>query len=81
MRKLEIQDAEIMKVALQQEIVRSEDSRYDHRLDGVLLVCAGKTCYENVYFETLERLVEVIQSHFAIWFQSNLQLRRLCAII
>jgi len=46
MRKLEIQDAEIMKVALQQEIVRSEDSRYDHRLHGVLLVCAGKTCYE-----------------------------------
>jgi transposase len=46
MRKLQIQDAEIMKVALQQEIFRSEESRYDHRLHGVLLVCAGKTCYE-----------------------------------
>jgi transposase len=46
MRKLQIKDAEIMKVALQQEIVRSEQSRYDHRLHGVLLVCAGKTCYE-----------------------------------
>lgn len=46
MRKFQIQDAEIMKVALQQEIVRSEESRYDHRLHGVLLVCAGKTCYE-----------------------------------
>jgi transposase len=46
MRKLTIQDAEIMKVAIQQEIVRSEEARYDHRLHGVLLVCAGKSCYE-----------------------------------
>ena len=46
MRKLKIQDAEIMKIALQQEILRSEQSRYDHRLHGVLLVCAGKSCYE-----------------------------------
>jgi transposase len=46
MRKLQINDAAIMKVALQQEIVRSRDSRYDHRLHGVLLVCSGKTCYE-----------------------------------
>ena len=36
MRKLKIQDAEVMKVALQQEIVRSEEARYDHRLHGVL---------------------------------------------
>lgn len=46
MRKLQIHDAEIMKVALQQEILRSEQSRYDHRLHGVLLVCAGKSCYD-----------------------------------
>jgi transposase len=46
MRKLKIQDADIMKIALQQEIVRSEEARYDHRLHGVLLVCAGKSCYE-----------------------------------
>lgn len=46
MRKLEIQDAELMKIALQQEIVRSEEARYDHRLHGVLLVCAGRSCYE-----------------------------------
>jgi transposase len=46
MRKLTIQDSEIMKVAIQQEIVRSEEARYDHRLHGVLLVCAGKSCYE-----------------------------------
>ena len=46
MRKLEIQDAEIMRIALQQEIVRSDESRYDHRLHGVLLVCSGRSCYE-----------------------------------
>ena len=46
MRKLKIQDAEIMKLAIQQEIVRSEEARYDHRLHGILLMCAGKSCYE-----------------------------------
>jgi len=46
MRRLEIKDADIMRVAIQQEIVRSEDSRYDHRLHGVLLVCAGMSSYE-----------------------------------
>lgn len=46
MRKLEIRDAEIMRVALQQEILRSEESRYDHRLHGVLMVCAGQSCYD-----------------------------------
>ena len=33
-------------VAIQQEILRSQDSRYDHRLHGVLLVCQGMDCYE-----------------------------------
>ena len=46
MRKLEIEDAEIMKIALQQEIIRSDESRYDHRLHGVLLVSQGFSCYE-----------------------------------
>lgn len=46
MRRLEISDAEIMQVAIQQEIVRSEGSRYDHRLHGVLLVCSGMSTYE-----------------------------------
>lgn len=46
MRKLEIDDAEIMQMAVQQEILRSEESRYDHRLHGVLLVCSGLSCYE-----------------------------------
>lgn len=41
MRKIKIQDAEIMQVAIQQEIARSDESRYDHRLHGILLICAG----------------------------------------
>lgn len=46
MRKLEISDADVMRIALQQEIVRSEEARYDHRLHGVLLVCSGVSCSE-----------------------------------
>jgi transposase len=46
LRKLEIEDAEIMKIALQHEILRSDESRYDHRLHGVLLVAQGFSCYE-----------------------------------
>lgn len=33
-------------IGLQQEIQRSEESRYDHRLHGVLLVAQGITCPE-----------------------------------
>ena len=33
-------------IGLQQEIQRSEESRYDHRLHGVLLVAQGMTCPE-----------------------------------
>lgn len=46
MRKLEVTDTEIMRIALQQEVLRSEESRYDHRLHGVLLVCSGVSCSE-----------------------------------
>ena len=46
MRKLQVSDAAIMRIALQQEILRSEESRYDHRLHGVLLVSGGMSCYE-----------------------------------
>lgn len=47
MRKLEITDAEVMRIAIQQEILRSEESRYDHRLHGILLVCSGVGCIET----------------------------------
>jgi len=46
MRPLRIADAETMVLGLQDEIHRSEESRYDHRLHGVLLVAQGLTCPE-----------------------------------
>jgi transposase len=44
MRKLQIQDPDVMRIAIQQEIVRSEESRYDHRLHALLLVTSGHSC-------------------------------------
>src|SRR5262245_37876575 len=46
MRKLQIPDAETVILALQDEIRRSEESRYDHRLHGLLLVAQGMSCRE-----------------------------------
>jgi len=46
MRPLTISDRGSMVLALQDEIRRSEESRYDHRLHGVLLVAQGLTCPE-----------------------------------
>ena len=46
MRKLEIADAEVMRIAIQQEIARSDESRYDHRLHGLLLVTGGQSCQQ-----------------------------------
>jgi transposase len=43
MRPLAISDTASI-ISLQQEIQRSEESRYDHRLHGVLLVAQGLTC-------------------------------------
>ncbi len=47
MRTREIKDSDIMRIAIQQESVRSEESRYDHRPHGVLLVCSGFSCYKG----------------------------------
>jgi transposase len=46
MEKLIFDDSEIVKVALQQEISRSPESRYDHRLHGLLFLCHGMSTYE-----------------------------------
>jgi transposase len=59
MKKLEIQDNDIMKVAIQQEIVRSEEARYDNKLHGVLLACSGMTCEEIA--DVLGRSIRTIQ--------------------
>jgi transposase len=44
MKALSISDAEIMILALQDEIRRSQEARYDHRLHAILLVAQGISC-------------------------------------
>jgi transposase len=46
MRALRIADSGTVALGLQDEIRRSEESRYDHRLHGVLLVAQGMSCPE-----------------------------------
>ena len=46
MKPLTIIDASTIVLGLQDEIRRSEESRYDHRLHGVLLVAQGMSCPE-----------------------------------
>ena len=46
MKALRIADPASIILGLQDEIRRSEESRYDHRLHGVLLVAQGMTCPE-----------------------------------
>jgi transposase len=46
MKPLKIADSPAIVLGLQDEIHRSEESRYDHRLHGVLLVAQGMTCPE-----------------------------------
>ncbi len=46
MKRLTIADAPTIVLGLQDEIRRSEESRYDHRLHGVLLVAQGMSCGE-----------------------------------
>ena len=44
MKKLTIADAANIVLALQDEIRRSHEARYDHRLHAVLLVAQGMSC-------------------------------------
>lgn len=46
MRKLTIPDAETVILAIQDEIRRSPEARYDHRLHGILLVAQGMSARE-----------------------------------
>ena len=46
MRKLVIANTTKIRRMIQQEISRSEDSRYDHRLHGILMVDQGMSCAE-----------------------------------
>ena len=46
MKALSIAEPALILLGLQEEIRRSDESRYDHRLHGVLLVAQGMTCPE-----------------------------------
>jgi len=46
MKALTISDPSVIVLGLQDEIRRSGEARYDHRLHGVLLVAQGMTCPE-----------------------------------
>jgi transposase len=46
MKPLTISDAATIVLGLQDEIRRSKESRFDHRLHGVLLVAQGMSCPE-----------------------------------
>lgn len=46
MKKLTIPDAETVILAIQDEIRRSPEARYDHRLHGILLVAQGMSARE-----------------------------------
>jgi transposase len=68
MRKLEIADSEVMRIAIQQEIARSDESRYDHRLHGLLLVTGGQSCQQvaEMFGEdrrTVQRWVKRFETH------------------
>jgi len=68
MRRLEIADPEVMRIAIQQEIARSDESRYDHRLHGLLLVTGGQSCQQvaELFGEdrrTVQRWVRRFETH------------------
>lgn len=47
MRKLTVVNAPTMAILLQNEIHRNDESKYDHRLHGVLLVALGHSCSDT----------------------------------
>lgn len=46
MKKIQISDAETIVLILQDEIRRSYEARYDHRLHAILMVAQGMSCRE-----------------------------------
>jgi transposase len=68
MRKLQIADPEVMRIAIQQEIARSDESRYDHRLHGLLLITGGQSCQQVAALfgedrRTVQRWVKRFETH------------------
>lgn len=65
MRTLKVEDAEVMVLALQDEIRRSEHARYDHRLHAVLMVAQGLSARQTaMYLGDSPRTVEYWVNRF-----------------
>ena len=67
-RKLEIADPEVMRIAIRKEITRSDESRCDHRLHGLPLVTGGHSCRQMPALfgedrRTVQRWVKRFESH------------------
>lgn len=71
MKRLEIPDAPLIIMALQDEIRRNRDARYDHRLHAVLLVAKGNTCQEVA--DLLGDPVRTVQSWVKAFLDDGLQ--------
>ena len=68
MKQLEIPDADAMRMAILYEVRRSPESRYDHRLHGLLLVASGQSCtaVAETFGEsprTVQRWIRAFQRH------------------
>lgn len=68
MKPLTVSDPELAVLALQDEIRRTEESRYDHRLHGLLLVAQGMSCRQAALYlgdapRTLEYWVRAYEAH------------------
>jgi transposase len=68
MKKLVIKDADIMRIAIQQEIEISDNARYNHRLHGILMICNGYSCTDVAKLfgqnrRTIQEWVNRFQNH------------------
>ena len=76
MKALSISDASTVALGLQDEIQRSEESRYDHRFHGVLLVAQGYSCGEVArLLGSAPRTVEYWVHRFEQWGLGGLRER------
>jgi len=68
MQKIEMANPEVTVIAIQQEIYRSAESRYQHRLHALLLICKGQSCQQvaDLFDEdrrTVQRWIKRFETH------------------
>ena len=72
MRTLKIADADVIPMAIQQDIARSDEARYDHRVHGLLVVASGQRCQQVAELSgedrrTVQRWVTRFETYGLIW--------------